>query len=138
LPALIHGNPQKALIIGFGSGATVGTLINYPSIKQIDVLEISEAVIDAAVFFKEINNDCLKSDKVNIIIDDAKSFLAINTNKYDLIISEPSNPWVAGTASLMTVETFEQFAKALNQDGILLQWMHNYEMQDKLLRRLIR
>ncbi len=136
LPALLHKNPRKVLVIGFGSGVTVGALTRHSSIEQIDVLEISPAVIGAGKFFKEVNNDCLNNKKVNVIIDDAKNFLSINKEKYDLIISEPTNPWTAGTASLLTVESFKRIKKSLKEGGIILQWFHTYEMSNDLFRSI--
>ncbi|MDP2654547.1 MAG: fused MFS/spermidine synthase [Candidatus Omnitrophota bacterium] len=132
IPALLHSQPKKVLVIGFGSGVTVGALTHYPSIERIDCLEISRAVIEAGHFFKDVNSNCLTNKKVRIIIDDAKNFLALNREKYDVIISEPTNPWTAGTGSLMTVEFFKKVQDALNPGGIFLQWFHGYEMSRKI------
>lgn len=136
LPALLHQHPKKVLIIGFGSGVTVGALTRYPSIERIDCLEISPAVIEAGKFFSDVNEQCLLNKKVRIIIDDAKNFLTLNKEKYDLIISEPTNPWTAGTASLMTIETFENMKRSLNDDGLILQWFHAYEMSNEIFNVL--
>jgi len=134
LPALLHPNPKKVLVIGFGSGVTVGALTLYPTIERIDCLEISEAVISAGRYFKNVNHDCLHNPKVKIIVDDAKSFLLLNKDKYDVIISEPTNPWTAGTGALMTIESFRQMKEALTENGILLQWFHTYEMSDEIFK----
>lgn len=137
IPALLHKNPKKALVIGFGSGVTVGALTLYPSIEQIDCLEISKAVIEAGVYFKNFNNDVLNNKKVRIIVDDAKNFLSFNNEKYDVIISEPTNPWTAGTGSLLTKEAFARIRKALKDDGVFLQWFHGYEMSPDLFRNFV-
>lgn len=132
IPGLLHTNPKKVLVIGFGSGVTVGALTRHPSIERIDCLEISPAVIEAGKFFSHVNEQCLLNKKVHIIIDDAKNFLTLNKEKYDVIISEPTNPWTAGTASLMTIEAFENMKKSLNENGIILQWFHTYEMSNDI------
>jgi spermidine synthase len=133
LPALLHSHPRTALVIGLGSGITVGGLAQY-DLERIDVVEIEPAVIQAASFFEKENRNVLHNPKVKIITADARNFLLVNREKYDLIISEPSNPWIGGVASLFTVESFNLARDHLNPGGIMVQWFHGYSMRPDDLR----
>lgn len=136
LPALLHANPRRALVIGFGSGVTAGALTLYPSIKKVDCLEIAPEVIEAGEYFKDYNYDCLHNHKLQVIVDDAKNYLSVNKEKYDLIVSEPTNPWTAGVGAIMTKEAFERMRDSLNDDGVVLQWFHTYAMSDQIFQTI--
>ena len=107
----LHAAPKKVLIIGFGSGMTASAVANYPEVEQIDCVEIEPAVIRAASHLETLNHGVLRDPRVYIIVDDARSFLFTTPNQYDLIISEPSNPWIAGVATLFTNEFYGQVAR---------------------------
>jgi len=127
IPALLHSNTRTALVIGLGSGITAGALTQY-DLKRIDVVEIEPAVIQAASFFGKENRDVLQNPKVKVVTADARNFLLASPKRYDLILSEPSNPWIGGVASLFTVEFFNLAREHLNPGGIMVQWFHGYGM----------
>jgi spermidine synthase len=126
-PLLFHAQPEKVMVLGLASGMTAGEVLHYP-VKQLDVLEISDQVIKASQFFTPWNNGCLSDPRSRIIVQDGRNHLALTREKYDVIISEPSNPWMAGLANLFTRDFFESVRERLRPNGIFVQWIHGYEM----------
>jgi spermidine synthase len=126
-PLLFHPNPKTVMVLGLASGVTAGEALYYP-IEQLDVLEISEQVVEASDFFRQWNNNVLSNPRTNLIIQDARAHLQLTKQKYDVIISEPSNPWMAGLATLFTRDFFAHGKDRLNQGGIFVQFIHSYEM----------
>ena len=123
LPMLLHRNPESALVIGQGSGITLGAVEQFP-IKSVDLVEISSAVIDGSRFFDPFNHDALDDERLKIILADGRNHVALVDQKYDVIISEPSNPWISGVGALFTVNFFELMKKRLNSGGIACIWVH--------------
>ncbi|HMH49935.1 MAG TPA: fused MFS/spermidine synthase [Candidatus Acidoferrum sp.] len=137
LPLLAHPEPQSVLIIGMGSGVTAGAVARHP-VRRIDVVEIEPAVVEASRFFTHVNNDVLTDPRVNVVIADGRNFLLTTSERYDVIISEPSNPWIAGLASLFSREFFELARNRLKPGGLMLQWVQAYSLPTDDLRMVIR
>lgn len=132
LPTLIHnGNNLRCLIIGLGSGTTSNTAQRQNKISSIDVVELEPAVIEAAKFFqdKDMQNS-RGTANLNIIASDARAQLKTEKG-YDLIISQPSEPWVAGSSSLFTVEFFRLIRQRLKREGLAAQWLQLYGLSKK-------
>jgi len=127
IPLLFHPDPEKVMVLGLASGMTAGEALLYP-VKQLDVLEINDQVIKACEFFTPWNNGCLTHPNARIIVQDGRNHLELTREKYDVIISEPSNPWMAGLANLFTLDYFKTVKKRLNGNGIFVQWICCYEM----------
>ena len=106
LGALARPGLRRVLVIGFGGGMTLSALARYPEIQRLDCVEIEPAVLGAAPLLTELNRNVLDDPRVHIIYDDARNFLFTSRDQYDLIVSEPSNPWMAGVASLYTREFY--------------------------------
>jgi spermidine synthase len=130
LPMLLQSDPKNVLIIGIGSGATVGSILCYPSVERVDVIEISREVIDASRYFEEINGAYWEDERAHIYREDAKTFLQVTPVQYDLIISEPTNPWIAGVAGVFSREYFEICRQHLRPDGKFIQWIQGYELEN--------
>lgn len=126
-PMLFHPNPRKVMVLGLASGITPGEVLYYP-IDQLDVLDINREVVAASDYFLPWNNNVLTDARTNLIIQDGRAHLQLTDQKYDVIISEPSNPWMAGLAALFTEEFFELGKEKLNQQGVFVQWLHTYQM----------
>ena len=126
-PMLMHPNPRKVMVLGLASGVTPGEVLYYP-IDKLDILEISREVVAASDFFRPWNNHVLSHPKANLIIQDGRAHLQLTKEKYDVIISEPSNPWMAGLATLFTQDFFLLAKDRLNRDGIFAQFIHSYQM----------
>ncbi len=135
LPLLLHDNPREVMIVGLGSGATAGSALRHP-IARADVLEISPEVVAASHFFVAENYDALKDPRTNLIVGDGRSHLLLTSRKYDVIISEPSNPWIAGVAALFTREFFSGARDRLADGGIMCQWANAYNISDADLRSI--
>ena len=135
LPLLLHDNPREVMIVGLGSGATAGSALRHP-ITRADVLEISPEVVEASQFFVAENYDALKDPRTNLIVGDGRSHLLLTNRKYDVIISEPSNPWIAGVAALFTREFFGAARDRLAPGGIMCQWANAYNISDGDLRSI--
>lgn len=133
LPLLFHKEAKEVLVIGLGSGITLGAVEQYADVEKIDVVEIEKAVVEAAGYFTEDNHQALDDKRANLILGDGRNFLLTATKNYDIISSEPSNPWVKGNASLFTKEYFQLAKERLKDDGIFLHWVHiNYLSKDDL------
>lgn len=130
LPLLLRPASSNVLVIGLGSGITLGAVAQHPGIRRIDAVEISPEVIAGARHFAEANHRVLEDPRVRVYQEDAKAFLLLTDRRYDVIISEPSNPWMAGVAGVFTVEFFEQCRQRLAPDGLMLQWIQLYEFSD--------
>lgn len=124
---LVHPNPKAIMVLGLASGITAGEVLHYP-IDKLDVVEISREVVAASAFFLPWNNNVLANPKTNLIIQDGRAHLLLTKQKYDVIISEPSNPWMAGMATLFTQDFFTLAKERLNDEGIFVQWIHSYHM----------
>lgn len=137
-PMILHQNPENVFVIGFGAGTTIGNVLTHPSVKKAKVAEISPSVIKASEHFNHINQEPLSDDRLTVIKDDGISALRLSAEKYDVIISQPSNPWSAGVGNLFTEEFFGDCKKKLKKGGILAQWFNLYEMSDETLKMIVR
>ncbi len=133
LPLAIHPQAKKLANIGMGSGLTTHTLLFSPLLSQLDTIEIEPKIIEGLQQFGKTTDKALNDPRSNIIIDDAKSFLSRNKTHYDIIVSEPSNPWVSGVAGLFSTEFYHHINRYLKDDGILVQWLQLYETNIELI-----
>jgi tetratricopeptide (TPR) repeat protein len=137
LPVLLHRDPQTVCIIGLGSGVTLGSALASSQVRQADVVEISPEVVEASALFSRENGDALRDPRVRLIVGDGRAHLMLTTRTYDVIVSEPSNPWMSGVAALFTREFFAAARARLNPDGLLCQWAHIYEISPSDLRSIV-
>jgi len=133
LPLLFHKDPKEVMLLGLGSGATAGAILKHP-IERLDLAEISKAVVNASRYFDEFTGAPLDDPRTRLTIADGKEFLLLKPQAaYDVIISEPSNPWIAGVGNLFSIEFFNVAKSHLKPGGIMVQWFHLYEMGDPLV-----
>jgi spermidine synthase len=137
LPLLLHQSAEDALIIGLGSGMTLGAVERYP-VKAVDVVEIERAVVEASKYFQDFTGDALNDQRVSLIVADGRNHLALTHKQYDVIISEPSNPWISGMANLFTREFFELAKRRLRKGGLMCQWVHAYSMSSVDFKTIVR
>src|SRR5262249_28769973 len=138
LPVLLHPDARDVCIIGLGSGVTVDSALATGTVRHADVVEISPEVVEASAYFEKENGGALRSPVVRLIVGDGRSHLRLTTRRYDVIISEPSNPWMAGVAALFTREFFEAARLRLEPGGLMCQWAHTYDMSAGDLRSIVR
>lgn len=127
VPLLFHKNPKKVLVVGLASGITAGEVLHYP-IENLDVIDINRQIVEASHLFRPWNNNVLSHPKTELIIQDARAHMALTERKYDVISSEPSNPWMAGLATLFTRDFFNLVKSRLEDSGIFVQFIHTYQM----------
>ena len=128
---------KTAAVIGQGSGMTSHLLLGSPTLRQLATIEIEPEMIRASRAFNAVNNRVFSDDRAHFVIDDARSYFAGAGHRFDLIVSEPSNPWVSGVAGLFTTEFYARIKQYLAPGGLLAQWMHLYEMNDALVLSML-
>jgi spermidine synthase len=134
--AALANPPRRVLLVGFGSGMTASAIAAYSELERLDVVEIEPAVVAAAPLLASLNRNVLLDPRVHVTFDDARNFLFTTREKYDLIISEPSNPWIAGVATLFTREFYAAARARLAPGGVFVQWMQAYSLYPDDLRML--
>jgi spermidine synthase len=134
LGALAAPHAQQALVVGLGTGSSAGWLANVPSIKGVDVVELEPLVVEVARACTLVNQNVLQNPKVSLTIGDARETLQTSRKRYDIIASQPSNPFRAGIASLFTLEYYRAAADRLTDDGVFVQWLQGYEIDTSALR----
>jgi len=127
LPALFSSTTERAFVIGYGTGMSVGELAALDSIREVVVAEISTGVMEAAPLFEAMNRRALSSPKTTVIRSDAYRALLRSEGDYDIIVSEPSNPWVAGVENVFALEFLEAAKRRLRPGGVYAQWFHKYD-----------
>lgn len=136
LPLLVAPRIDSGLIIGYATGVTVGAMLQSP-VQFVTCVELEPATIAGSHFFNHVNNRPLDDPRTTLIIDDARTFLRVTPNRYDMIVSEPSHPWVPGVANLFTQEFFELGRARLSDDGIWVQWVQIYQLSNESLRSVL-
>ena len=131
---ILHPNPRHSLMIGLGTGSSAGWLGVVPSMERVDVVELEPLVLDVARQSRAVNQDVLNNPKVHVHIGDAREVLLTTKQTYDVIASEPSNPFRAGIASLFTQEYYLAANDRLNDDGLFLQWLQAYGVDASAVR----
>jgi spermidine synthase len=124
---------RTAAMIGQGSGMSSHLLLGHPNLKELVTLEIEPQMIAGSRLFYPANRRVFDDPRSRIVIDDAKSYFASEQRRYDLIISEPSNPWVSGVSGLFTTEFYSRIKGFLSENGVFGQWLHVYELDDRLV-----
>ena len=132
LPLLARPESKDIFVLGFGSGVTAGALLGHP-IDRVTVAENCAPVLRAGKFFAPWNRDVLTNPRARIVGEDARTLLKLSPQRYDVIISEPSNPWMAGVGSVFSREFYELCASRLKDGGLMTQWFHVYEMHDGIV-----
>jgi predicted membrane-bound spermidine synthase len=138
LPLLHNPHPRTAGVIGFGSGLSTHTLLGDPRIERVDTIEIEPAMVEGAKLFGRRVERAYHDSRSHIHIEDAKTYFAANQTKYDIIVAEPSNPWVSGVATLFSEEFYHFVPRHLQPGGLFVQWIQLYEINDELVASVMR
>jgi spermidine synthase len=137
IPLLLHGHARDGLVVGLGSGATAASALTYP-LEHLEVVEISKEVIEAArTHFAEVHHGVLDDARVTLRVTDARNHLQLTSRRFDVILSEPSNPWMAGVAGLFTREFFALVRARLRPGGLFGQWLHVYGLPVEDVRSVV-
>jgi spermidine synthase len=133
LPLAMHAAPQTAAIIGFGAGQSTHTLLGDSRLRRVDTIEIEPAMVEGAKAFGTRVARAFDDPRSHVHFDDAKAYFASNPARYDIILSEPSNPWVSGVGGLFSTEFYRFIPRHLNPGGLFVQWVQLYDINDELV-----
>lgn len=148
LPLVMHPQgpeDRDVAIIGFGSGVTVGAALQFP-VASVKAVELERAVVEASRYFRDVNHlrygydefPYVDTPRLRVINDDGRNYLASSPQKYDVIISEPSNPWITGVSDLFTADHFRVTKQKLQPGGIYCQWVQLYELSPLNVKSIYR
>jgi spermidine synthase len=137
LPLFLAPQATRFANIGFGTGMTTHAMLGSSRVESVDTIEIEPAVVRAGQYFRPLNDRALDDPRSRIHYDDAKTYFSSRQATYDVIISEPSNPWVSGVATLFSTEFYRDVRRYLRPGGLLIQWLQVYEMSPQLVATVI-
>ena len=135
--AALHPEPRTAMVVGLGTGETAGWLAEVPSVERVDVVELEPAVEEMARRCRAVNRNVLANPKVRLIFNDAREVLLATAARYDLVVTEPSNPYRNGIANLFTREFYRAGRKRLKDGGMFVQWVQAYEIDRRTMRTVL-
>jgi spermidine synthase len=135
--AILHPDPRRSLVIGLGTGTTAGWMAAVESMERVDVVELEPAVVELADEFQAVSHDALADPKLEVIRGDGREYVLAHDARYDLIFSEPSNPYRAGVAALFSLDFYRAVSRRLDDGGIFMQWLQGYEVDARLVRTVI-
>lgn len=137
LPLLVHGPAERVALVGYGSGVTAGAILEGP-VGHLDVIELEPRVVEAASrFFDGENHRPLADPRTRLHLDDGRGFLQRGGPAYDVIVSQPSNPWITGVSNLFTREYFEIVRRRLAPGGLFCQWAQLYELHPIRIKAIL-
>jgi spermidine synthase len=137
LPLMVHEGAERVAVVGWGSGVTAGAALSYPGVERVDAFEIEPAVVEASKHFEDVSGDPLDDPRLELIVGDARARLRRSSGTYDVMISEPSNPWITGISNLFTQDYFRILDSRLAPGGVVCQWFHLYGMSEEATRSLV-
>ncbi|MEM8933827.1 MAG: fused MFS/spermidine synthase, partial [Acidobacteriota bacterium] len=130
----LHPDPKRVLVIGLGTGVTAGWFAQVPSVERVDVVELEPAVVRFADAFAAVHFDALNDPKVHLIYGDGREHVLAHAGEYDIIFSEPSNPYRVGVADLFSQDFYRAVVERLGDDGIFLQWLQGYDVDPRVIQ----
>ncbi len=135
LPALVNAAPHSVLVVGFGAGVTAGSFVPYPDVRSIVICELEPLIPPASdEFFGKENNHVLRDPRTRVVYDDARHYILITPEKFDVITTDPIHPWVKGTSTLYSREYYEMVKSHLNPGGVAAQWLPIYESDEETVK----
>lgn len=137
IPLLLHPAPKKVMMLGLASGVSAGSALLHP-IERLDCLEISPAVVKASAYFERVNHLNYQDPRFHLILDDARNYLALTDEKYDVIVTESTNPWISGISTLFTREFFTLLRSHLSPGGLALAFLPLYDMDVNTAQMVLR
>ncbi|MCA9805465.1 MAG: fused MFS/spermidine synthase, partial [Cyanobacteria bacterium HKST-UBA02] len=129
---------SNALLIGYGSGTTCNTMSRLPGLASLTAVDIDPGVFETDSFFHSTDSSSSNQDvKPKKVVADARQHLLSSKKKYDIIVSQPSEPWVAGAGDLFSKEYFELLQSRLADQGVICQWLQLYGLDRESLTVLL-
>ncbi|MBM4279696.1 MAG: hypothetical protein FJ137_02680, partial [Deltaproteobacteria bacterium] len=128
LPALLHPSPRRGFVVGLGSGQSAGWLASVPTVERVVVVEMEQRVVEFAAACADTNQGALRSPRVRLVVGDGREVLQTTADHFDVIMSEPSNPYRAGVAGFYSVDFYTAARDRLTADGLFAQWIQGYDV----------
>ncbi len=138
LPMRIADEASDVLVVGLASGITAGAVLAEPGVERLTLVELEPAVIEASRFFEAHSGAPLADPRTTLLIDDARAVFVRPGPQWDVIVSEPSNPWITGVSSLFTHEYWQAGRRRLREGGVFVQWVQLYGMGPEEFRAVVR
>jgi spermidine synthase len=137
LPMLLHKNPKRVLVVGLGSGMTLGATSLHPTVERLILAELEPKVVGVAKTFENYNHHVLENPKLKVVFNDGRNFLMTTKEKFDVITADPIHPWFRGAGYLYTTEYFKLVSDRLLPGGIACQWLPLYELTPDDLKSVV-
>ncbi len=138
LPMLLHPDPKQVLVVGGGSGMTLGSISIYPSLERVVLAEIEPEVLGVINAFSDLNHDVLNNERLEVVLNDGRNYLlTADRERFDVITSDPIHPLFRGTGYLYTREYFTLASERMNRGGIMAQWLPLYQMDNNHIKSVI-
>ena len=137
LPVSLHKNPQTVALIGLGSGVTIAALVATDSVKDVQCSELEPAIVEVQKYFAPYTEHVLDNPKLTMSVTDGRTFILGSPQKFDLIISQPSNPWIAGIGNLYTEDFYRACVDRLHAEGLMCQWFQLYSISEYDLKLVL-
>jgi spermidine synthase len=137
LPMLLHPKPERVLVVGLGSSETLASTLRYAAAREVECVEISPAVVEAAGRFFQRERRPLEDPRTALRVGDGRVHMAMTDQRYDVIVSQPGNPWMAGASALFTREYFEQMRDRLAPGGVVGVWVQGFSASPESVNALI-
>ncbi len=138
MPLAIKSDATEVADIGLGSGITTHTLLSSPQVQRVDTVEIERFIEAGARYFRHRSERAFTDARSNVYFEDARTFFQLRNRKYDIIVSEPSNPWVSGITSLFSTEFYAAIQRHLESGGLFVQWIHIYQSDRALVESILK
>ncbi len=136
LPMLLHPNPREVFVIGLGTGVSAAAAARYPA-QSIEIADIEGAAREATQQFAAQNRNVLADPRVRFLVADGRNALLARDKTFDVIISDPSDVWVAGVGSLFTREFYALARQRLKPGGVMVQWFHMHSLPPEQLKLIV-
>ncbi|MCA9794759.1 MAG: fused MFS/spermidine synthase, partial [Candidatus Eremiobacteraeota bacterium] len=138
LPGILHPNPKQVAVVGLGSGFTLQALATVPEVEHIDCAELEPAVVEVGKYWAGYNGHVLDGGKVQMHVTDGRTFVLGSAKQFDIIASEPSNPWIAGIGNLFTKDFYQTCSQRLAPGGVMCQWFNLYAVSNQDLKMVLK
>jgi spermidine synthase len=128
IPLLAHPQPKTALVIGMGTGFTLGSVTAHGSLDEVTQVEIEPAVLAAQPFYAPVNGDPLSDPRLQLHIQDGRNFLKTTRQRFDVVSADPIHPWNQGSGYLFTTDYYQTVKTRLTERGVMCQWLPTYSL----------
>ncbi|MAI78976.1 MAG: hypothetical protein CL917_08550 [Deltaproteobacteria bacterium] len=137
LPMMFAKTREDVAVIGYGTGSTTGSVLKYPDLGRVDVLELENRVLEADHYFSLKTGRPLDDKRTRVYPEDGRTFLTYTDRKYDVITSDPISPWIAGASSLYSSDFYMRIVERLKPNGIFCQWLQMGDMSPETYQGVI-